>query len=165
MHDIEAMIAQALERRAAQASEYEAARERERSEAMTFLLEKFCESFGTDFATTLGVEVYADSADDCYLAFSFRNRPYRIYRTGYNWKLIRWDERDEDDYRHRFDSFVYQSGGQASISDFLLSLHDLDSKADIPRPVYDTNPEPEGVIDTPEHRLINALREWMQSEI
>lgn len=159
--DLEVAIADALARRA----EYEqaAAREREieRGRAQHQTLDRFITDFGVELVQSLNAQPDAIDAESVWIAFVFRGRMYRTYPAYSRWKVTRWDDRADGDWRIRPVIEVYPHDNDHAVSDFLLALADLDARPAEPRQPF---PEPSDA-DEPGPRLLEALRVFLQSEL
>lgn len=168
--NIVTLIAKARERQNVQIAELEQQKLKRRQEAMEAFRERLNDMFGSLVSMLdMGVQTgeYLDSA---YAMFGYESRLYRLSMGRDFWYLTRRDTRLEDDDRELPSadfSANYHNDMTANQDAFLLALADLAQQPDAPfksTRQIDPTPTPR-VMDEFEERMIDALRQWMQSAL
>lgn len=172
MNTIETLIAEARERQIAYTVAYRERKEQDARNNADRLQEDFIHTFGTELFTLLDAESVASVEDGPRICFAYQGRDYSLRSTSWegmtSWYLTRLDPRAEDDERGRptADFTERRRDPQANRDALVLALYEIDQAENVPWPVRPIEPAPAPrIMDEYEERMIDALREWMQSAI
>lgn len=169
---IEVLISEAKARQEVRTNAYRDEQERRAIQAGDTLRDQFIAAFGDDFLATIDGYVSASFDDVARITFCYQERNYSLrwrYSDGIgDWVLTWLAPRPSGDERRLLSATFGQlrNETQANVDSFVLALTDLADAQDTPRMVHRETPAPAPrVMDEYEERLVDALRQWIQSAL